>query len=80
MWDEAARGDMEWSDVEYVIQTLIDNDSLRKGLLYHMEKLQPEVQLLSSLEPPAETISKILGKLTELNKKDDPNEALGVAK
>ena len=71
---------MEWSDVEYVIQTLIDNDSLRKGLLYHMEKLQPEVQLLSSLEPPAETISKILGKLTELNKKDDPNEALGVAK
>ena len=39
LWDEASRGDREWSDVEYVLQTLIDNESLRRGLLYHMENL-----------------------------------------
>ena len=68
MWDEASRGDREWSDVEYVLQTLIDNDSLRRGLIYHMEKLQAEVQLLSSLDPPTEPISILLNKLKELQR------------
>ena len=57
--------------MEHILQTLIDNSSFRRGLLFHMENLQPEKQLLSSLEAPLEVINKLIEKLEVLHKKDN---------
>ena len=61
--------------MEHILQTLIDNSSLRKGLLFHMENLQAEKQLLSSLEAPSEAIKELIAELKVLHRKDAVGEA-----
>ena len=46
-----------------------------------MEKLQPERHLLSTLEPPTESMTPLLNELKKIQRwEENPNDALGEVK
>ena len=64
--------------MEHLLQTLIDNSSLRRGLLFHMEHLQEDKLTLTSLQCPLEPINKLVDELKILVDNDkNPDDNLG---